>query len=585
MSVNRSLAACFEQIASLMEIKGENAFKVSANRKVARLLEDLDRDISDIAAAGKLTDLDGIGKGTAKRIEQYLQQGTIDDLEAMRAELPQGLTSLLDISGMGPKTVGRVWREAGVIDRATLKEAIDSGALAALPRMGAKTIQNIADSLDFAQRAADRTPLGKAMVLAEMLVDQLSACSGVRKLDWAGSLRRGCETIGDIDLIAVTDDPKGLVEAFTNREDVEKVLAAGETKASVRLAQGVQVDLRIVDAAVHGATLMYFTGSKEHNVKLRERARSMQMRLNEYGLFPDDGDETPPQQRGVEPVAAATEADIYAALDLPMQPPQLRESLDDPTCDPPDLIESSDILSDLHAHTVASDGHLQIDELIDAARARGLKAIAITDHSVSSVQANGLSIDRLLDQIKAVHEARDRHEDMLVLAGSEVDIRTDGTLDYPDDVLAQLDIVVASPHVALKQDATAATERLLAAIEHPLVHIIGHPTGRMIGRRPGLEPDMLALTKAAAATGTALEINANPRRLDLRDAHVRTAVAAGCLIAINTDAHVAEHLDFRRYGVLTARRGRLTSSQCVNCLDHAALQSWLADKRSLGQGH
>lgn len=580
MTANRTLAACFEQIAALLEITGANAFKVNANRKVVRVLEDLDRDIADIAAEGALESLDGVGKGTAARIAEYLDTGAIADLDALHAEIPEGLIGLLDISGLGPKTVGRLWREADVVDRKTLREAIADGRMAAMPRMGAKTIQNITDSLDFAELAAQRTPLGKALPLAELLIEELSSLKGVRRMEYAGSLRRGRETIGDIDLLAVADDPEYLVEAFTSRSDVLKVLAAGDTKASIRLAGGIQVDLRIVPIEVFGAALLYFTGSKEHNVKLRERARSMSLRLNEYGLFPDDGHDEPPQQRNIAPVAAAEEVDIYTALDLPWQPPQLRESADDASNAPPVLIETADIVAELHAHTTASDGHLSIDELIDAARTRGLSVIAVTDHSVSSVQANGLSPQRLRKHIEAVHAARDRHSDMLVLAGSEVDIHADGHLDYDDDLLEALDIVVASPHASLKQRPEIATKRLLAAIEHPLVHIIGHPTGRMLGRRPGLDPDMHALVQAAAANGTALEINANPRRLDLRDAHVRSAVAAGCLIAINTDAHTQQHFEFLRYGVLTARRGRLTKAQCVNCLPPDDLLAWLADTSS-----
>ncbi len=581
MSINRELAAHFDMLASLMEISGANAFKVNANRTVVRVLESLDDDVAQLAAAGTLEKVDGIGKGTATKIRAFIETGSIPELDALQRELPEGLISLLDISGLGPKTIGRLWRDADVVDRASLRTAIEDGRLASLPRMGAKTIANISDSLDFAEQSADRTPIGVAHPLASALVDALGAVPGVQRIMWAGSLRRGCETIGDIDILAVADTPADLIEAFTSRDDVLKVLVAGDTKASVRLDAGMQVDLRVVPDDCWGATCMYFTGSKEHNIELRARAQSMGMRLNEYGLFPDDGDSTPPQDRGIAPVAAATEADIYAALELPLRDPARRESgIDITTADAP-LIQVDDIGAELHAHTTASDGHLSIDELVDAARRRGMHTIAVTDHSVSSVQANGLSVDRLLAHVQAVHDARDRHPDMTLLAGSEVDIHADGTLDYDDDILAQLDIVVASPHASLKQDPAKATARLLAAIAHPLVHIIGHPTGRMIGRRPGLDPDMQALVQAAAACGTALEINANPRRLDLRDRDVRRAVAAGCLIAIDTDAHTDAHFDFLPYGVLTAQRGGLTATRCVNCLPADALLAWLADKASL----
>ncbi|MCH2141781.1 MAG: DNA polymerase/3'-5' exonuclease PolX [Phycisphaerales bacterium] len=577
MTQNQELATRFEELAALMEIVGANTFRVSAIRKVARILEDLDVDITTIAHDTKeLKAIDGIGDGSATKIQQWCERGSFDDLDQLREDVPEGLIDLLSISGLGPKTVGRLWREADVTDRATLKAAIDDGRLANLPRMGAKTIANINEALEFAQQHADRTPLGVAMPLAESLVEQLLQVKGVSSIQYAGSLRRGCETIGDIDLLAVTEHPEALVAAFTDEAHTLKVLARGDTKASIRHALGVQVDLRIVEADAVGGALLYFTGSKEHNVLLRERARSRTTRLNEYGLFPDDGDDTPPQQRGIAPIAAATEDEIYTALELPFHPPELREARDDITNEPADdLIVRADIGSDLHTHTTASDGVLSIEELVDEARRRGYHTLAITDHSPSQPQANGLSIDRLLKHIKAIAQVAANHQDICVLAGTEVDILSDGRLDYPDDVLSQLDLVVASPHAALRQDSNAATERLVRAASHPLVHIIGHPTGRMIGRRPGLEPNMKVVAEAAADHRTALEINANPRRLDLGDKHVRIAIESGAMIAINTDAHTAEHFDFLRYGILTGRRGGLTAPRCINTWANDTLMDWL----------
>lgn len=577
MSRNTELAARFDELAALMEITGANGFRIRAVGKVARILEDLEVDIDSIANDAKaLKAIDGIGDSSVAKIQQWCQTGSFEDLDTLRANIPDGLVDLLSISGLGPKTVGRFWREADVVDRASLQTAIDDGRLATLPRMGAKTIANIADALQFAQQFADRTSIGIAMPLAETLIDQLGRVSGVESIQYAGSLRRGCETIGDIDLLAVASDPKALVAAFIDKAHATKVLASGDTKASIRHTQGMQVDLRIVDAAALGAAMLYFTGSKEHNVQLRERARNLDTRLNEYGLFPDDGQDAPPQQRGISPVAAATEEDIYTHLDLPMHPPELRESRDDiATAPSEDLIELTDIGSDLHTHTIASDGILSIEELVDEARRRGYHTLAITDHSRSQPQANGLSIERLLTHIDAIAAVARNHKDIRVLAGSEVDILSDGTLDYPDDILEQLDLVVASPHAALRQDPPAATARLIAAASHPHVHIIGHPTGRIIGRRPGLEPDMQAVTQAAADHNTALEINANPKRLDLRDRHVRIALDCGALIAIDTDAHTAEHFDFLRYGILTGRRGGLTAKHCINTWSADALAQWL----------
>ncbi len=576
MSEHRTLAAEFEMLAALMEVAGKNAFRVNAVRKVARVLDDFEGDLRAVAAEpGALEALEGIGTSSAAKIRQWCASGTIDELHTLKAEIPAGLVSLLDISGLGPKTVGRLWREAGVTDRATLRDAIDTGRLTDLPRMGAKTIANISDSLAFAEQAAERTSIGRALPLAESLCAELAAMEGVERIAWAGSLRRGCETIGDIDLLATTRNPAQLVESFTTRPGVTKVLAAGETKASIRLDAGIQVDLRVVDAAVFGAALLYFTGSKEHNVQLRHTAQSQGLRLNEYGLFQDDGEDQPPQARGCAPVASATEEDIYEAMGLPWHPPELREARDRLEAPPPDLLHLADIHADLHTHTTASDGHLSIEDMAREAIARGYHTLAITDHSKSSVQAGGLDETRLLRHIQAIREVDASLPDIRLLAGAEVDIHASGRLDYEDDILAQLDIVLAAPHVSLRQSPTDATARLIEAVSHPLVHMLVHPTGRIIGRRPGLEPDMAALVAAAAEHNTALEINANPKRLDLRDRHVRLALEAGVSISINTDAHSAAHFDFMRYGVLTGRRGGLTAARCLNTWSQPDLQAWL----------
>jgi len=407
----------------------------------------------------------------------------------------------------------------------------------------------------------------------------LRQTKGVKKLEYAGSLRRGMETIGDIDLLAVTTDPDALSSAFQSMAMVERVLAGGETKSSVRVIGGIQVDLRILPEDSYGAALLYFTGSKAHNIVLRERAQKKKLTLNEYGLFPDDG-KPRPHERGIKARASKTEASIYKALGLPFIPPELRENSGEfDLTKTPQLIELDDIKAELHAHTVASDGHLTIEQLVQEAKEHGFHTIAVTDHSKSSIQANGLSPERLLKHIEAVREAASRAKGITVLAGAEVDILIDGCLDYDDKLLEQLDIVIASPHASLKQAAAVGTERLLCAIKHPLVHIIGHPTGRMIGRREGLPLDIHKIIDAAVEHNVALEINANPYRLDLRDTHVKAAVQAGALIAIDTDAHGAHDFDMLRYGILTARRGWLTPEGCINTWTNAKLMKWLKKKR------
>ena len=581
MSANRQLADAFERIASILEVTGANAFKINANRKVARVIKDLPEDISGFAGDKKaLTAIDGIGAGSADKILEFLETGKISELDELSSEIPDGLVDLLDVPGLGPKTVRRLWQEVDVTSIDGLKKAITDGTLESMPRMGAKTIANIADSLEFMAQSGDRLGIGISLPIAESLLEDLSDVPGVTRIEYAGSLRRGRETTGDIDLLAVTSDPEALATRFTSLPGVSKVLAQGETKCSIRLERGVQIDLRMVAEEVFGAALMYFTGSKEHNVVLREKAIKSGFRLNEYGLFEDDGEKTPPQSRGISPTAAATEADIYSALGLPVHPPELREQRDDVTQDPPPLVHRDLIRAELHAHTTESDGLMRLEELVEQARIRGYHTIAVTDHSKSSVQANGLSEDRLRRHIDAVHELDENSKDIKILAGSEVDILSDGRLDYDDDLLAELDIVVASPHVALRQAPDKATSRLLSAIRHPLVHVLGHPTGRIINKREGLSPDMPRLIEAAVECRTALEINANPLRLDLRDTHVRVATEAGCLIAINTDAHQPEDFDLLRYGLLTARRGRVGPDLCVNTWTADELQAWLTSKRS-----
>ncbi|MDP7008737.1 MAG: DNA polymerase/3'-5' exonuclease PolX [Phycisphaerales bacterium] len=566
MSTNSTLAALFHQFATILEISGANAFRINAHTKVARVLEDL---VDDISTIDDPASLQGIGKGSASKIEEFLETGEIHELTELLESIPSGLLDVMKVQGLGPKTVRRLWQEADVTDLQSLKEAITEGRLVSLPRMGKKTIANIADSLEFLETSSIRTRLGVAMPIAEEIVDTLSKLDGILQIQFVGSLRRGKETIGDIDILASTTNPTLLTTTFCSLKGITKILVQGETKCSVRLDCGMQVDLRVVEEDVFGATLMYFTGSKEHNVLLREHAKKQGKRLNEYGLF----------DQNEACLASKTESDIYQNLGYPYIPPEVREGKSECLLQTtPNLIEHSDIQSDLHCHTLASDGHLSIVDLAREARHRGFHTVAVTDHSKSSVQANGLSQDRLLKHIREIQAANEEIDGITILAGSEVDIHIDGTLDYADDMLEQLDIVVASPHASLKQDPSKATARLLAAIEHPLVHIIGHPTGRVLGKRPGLELDMSVLFAAAAETQTALEINANSWRLDLRDTHVQGAIEAGVMISINTDAHSAEDFDQLRYGILTARRGWVTPDKCINCFSPSQLKTWLARK-------
>ena len=582
MPANADLSRIFEQMSKILELTGANPFRVNAHGKVARILADLTVDVSQLADdPAKLTAIDGIGEASAKKIVEYLKTGRVKERDELLKEIPKGLLEVMEIPGLGPKTVKLMWERAGVTDVETLKAKLNTGELAQLPRMGTKTVQNIKESIEFIALSGKRIRLGEALPVARQIVERLRGVKGTKQVECAGSLRRGKETIGDIDILASTTNPEAISRVFRSMAGVVKVLAAGETKSSVRLDTGIQVDLRVIDEKSFGAALMYFTGSKQHNVLMRERAVKKDLRLNEYGLFAGAGRESGARQsRGARPVAARTEQEVFAALALPWVPPEIREDRGEfELTSTPNLIDLSDIKAELHAHTVASDGKMTIDQLAMEAKARGFHTVAVTDHSRSSIQANGLSPKRLREHIDAVREANERIKGITILAGSEVDIHADGRLDYDDELLAELDVVIASPHSALRQDAKAATRRLVAAISHPLVHVLGHPTGRLINKREGLHPDINALIQAALEHDTALEINANYQRLDLRDVHVKAAVDAGALIAINTDAHTPDHFDFLRFGILTARRGWLTPKQCINAWTKQKLHTWLHAKR------
>lgn len=586
---NEALAEVFHQIAQMLEVTGADRFRVIAHDRAARLIESHPDDLAAIArekGAKPLTAIDGIGPKIADKIIEFARTGRIGEHAELLAAVPPGLLTLFSIPGLGPKTIRAMWQEKNVTSLDDLKRILDDGSIMDLPRMGEKTVANIREAITFSERSAERIPLGIALPIAESIVARMTPVKGVTRAAYAGSLRRGRETIGDLDILVETADAAAARDAFTSMPQVTKVLAAGDAKCSVRLEvdqRHLQADLRIVPIGSWGAALMYFTGSKEHNVRLRERALRLGLTLNEYGLYHEDPkDKTPPHQRGAKPVAGLDERSIFKALEVPEVAPELREERDIDEPPPEDLLELSDIRAELHAHTTASDGRMSIDELAERAKARGFHTIAVTDHSQSSALAGGLKPDALRRHIEAVHEARSRVKGITILAGSEVDIRADGALDYDDDLLAALDIVVASPHASLKQDAKAATERLLRAVRHPLVHILGHPTGRIINRREGFHPDVAKVAAAAAEHRTALEINANWLRLDLRDAHVRAALAAGkgaTLIAIDCDVHRPEDFDNLRFGVLTARRASLTTDRCVNTWAASRLHAWLKSKR------
>ncbi len=571
---NADVARVFNEIADLLEIQGADSFRISSYRRVARTIEDLAVDIHDVAARGDLTRLAGVGKTSAQKIQELLDSGELTLRRELGAAVPETLLELRAVPGLGPRKIALFWRECGVQSLADLKAALADGRLGCLKGIKDKTLEQIRTGIEFLERSGGRVRIGVAAAIARAVREALLQVPGVQRVEIAGSLRRGRETIGDLDLLCATSNPAGAGTAFRTLPGVQQVLGAGDTKSSIvfeyRPRRTIQIDLRVVPAASFGAAWQYFTGSKDHNVRLRELAVRRGWSLNEYGLT-----------EGQRVIAAEREEDIYAALGLPCFPPELREDRGEFELTAlPDLLAQNDIRGDLHAHTVDSDGVHQVEELAQACRARGYEYLAITDHSRSSTIANGLTAQRLLGQVKRLRHTQAGLAGFTLLAGSEVDVHTDGTLDFPDDVLAQLDFVVASLHVGMGRDIEANTRRTLAAIRNPYVNVIAHPTGRLLNKRDAMPLDLEAICREAARTGTALEINASTYRLDLKDQHARLARDMGVTICISTDAHAIDQLDEIAFGVLTARRAGLRAADVLNTRSVADVQAFVRAKRA-----
>jgi DNA polymerase (family 10) len=596
MSLNADLSSIFQKMAAVLEIRGEPVFKAIAFSKVARLLDDNTLDLRHLVQTNALESVEGIGKSSRKIIEEYVRTGRSDDVDSLLASVPAGLIELLDVPGLGPKTIALLWRERGVEGKAQLQAAIEQGQLEGLKRIGPKKIEQIKQGLVLREQAGQRFGIGHAIPIAEAMLDAVCSMTGVERAVLAGSLRRMKETIGDVDILAQLapgTDPSSVTDAFSRLPEVAAVLGAGPTKSSVRTTAGLQVDLRIVPAAHFGAALQYFTGSKEHNVKLRGIAQSKGLTLNEWGLWKQaDWDAvkesviqnaSPDAKPARDAVAGADEAGVYAALGLAFVEPELREDRGEielaQSNSLPKLIERSDIRGELHCHSTASDGEASVEQMVDAARAIGHAYLVITDHSQSQAIARGLTVERLLKHIEHVRAVASKLKGFDLLIGSEVDILADGSLDYGDDVLRELDFVVASPHTALRQDATKATERLLRAIDNKYVNVIGHPTGRLINQRTGLDFEWTKVFEAAHASGTAMEINAAYPRLDLSDLTARAAIRAGVMLTIDTDAHNTASLDGLDLGLAVARRAGATRDNVLNTQPIETVRAWVKAKR------
>ena len=553
---NLEIASIFGNMADLLEIKGANPFRVRAYRNARSSLEVLTDNVEEIAKRDALKDISGIGKDLAAKIVEYIQTRRIRAFEDLKRELPIGLVSIVTIPTIGPKTARAIFDHTGVSSVEDLEKLALSEELLTVPGIKKKTLENIVSGIGLYKRRKGLFLLGRSLPLAKDICEILSPLT--EQVAYAGSLRRMRETVHDIDILAAAPNPQKIMREFTGLPMVERVLVSGETKTSVLIADDLQVDLRVVDLDSWGAALAYFTGSKEHNIRLRERALKRGLKLNEYGLY-DSADTA---------VAAHEEADIYEALDLPWIPPVLREDRGEIEAalegSLPELVSSEDIQGDLHMHTTWSDGALSTAAMVEAARGQGYSYVAITDHSKSLGVAGGLSNEDLLRHVQEIHELDRKLPDFRVLTGTEVDIRADGTLDYPDEILAQLDFVVASVHSGFRQDIETMTQRVVRAIRNPHVRVIGHPTGRLIGDRDSFELDFDAVMVEAARAGTCLEVNAHYYRLDLNDVLCRKARESGVRVIISTDSHNAENLQNLPYGVATAQRGWLGPGDVLN---------------------
>jgi DNA polymerase (family 10) len=563
---NSKLADTFEELAELLEFRGENPFRVRAYRNGAKAIRELDESVTSILndPERSLADLPGIGSTLEEKSRTLIGTGSLPQLEELRKQVPESVIAMTRIPGLGAKKAAALHTELGVESLDDLRKACESGKVRKLKGFGAKTEALILAGLQIAQAANERVYWSTADQLVASITAHMKACATIKRMEWAGSYRRGRETIGDLDLLVVAEDRELAMDHFEAYPERTQTIARGEQKKiSIRVGKAFQVDMRLVDDGEFGAALQYFTGSKEHNVHVRRIASAKGLKINEYGVFRESDNAK---------IGGATEEEVYAAVGLPWIAPELREDRNEFALAErdalPDLITESMMRGDLHMHTSATDGTATIREMADAAIFRGLTYIAITDHSKRVSMANGLDADRLRQQWKMIDELRDEYAGRLViLKGIECDILEQGGMDLPDDCLAEADWVLASVHYGQRQPRDQITERILGAIANPHVDCIAHPTGRLINRREPYDVDLETVMKAAAANGTLLELNANPARLDLNDIHLATAKKLGIKFVINTDAHSTEGLCVMRYGMMQARRGGLTASDVVNTLD------------------
>ena len=564
---HKELADLFEKMADILEFKSENPFKISAYRKASRILRDLTQDIEEISKKGELKNIPGIGEGMAQKIEEYLKTGKVSKYEEVKKGVSDQLIAMMDIPGMGPKTLALLHKERRIESLSQLEKAVEDGSLIGIPGMGEKKVENIRRGIQLLKQSKGRMNLGMAFPVAKRIVETLREKTGSKKIEWAGSLRRMKENIGDIDILATGKDLKKIVHAFTQLPEVKEVLASGETKASVIVEGGFQIDLRAVEEGSYGAALQYFTGSKGHNIHLRGIAKARGIRINEYGVF-----------KGEKKIGGKEEKDVYKALGMVWIEPELREDRGEIEAaqkkNLPKLVLESEIKGDFHVHSNWSDGSSSIEEVARAAQKKGYQYIAICDHSKSLKIAHGLDETRLTKQMEEIDRINEKLKNFRILKGTEVDILSDGRLDLSEKVLERLDIVIAAIHSGFKQGREKMTKRIIRAIENPFVNIIAHPSGRLLGARDPYEVDIDEVMEAAKKYGKALEINAYFERLDLDDIHCLKAKEMSIRVAIGTDTHHLEQMWMMSLGVAVARRGWLETKDVLNTLSLKEILKW-----------
>lgn len=572
--INQEIAHIFNEIADLLEFKGDNPFRIRAYRKAALNIESLPKKIEDLSKE-EILKIPGIGADLSEKIQEYISTGEVQTLKELKTALPEGLLNIMKVPGIGPKTAKLLFEKLNITDIDQLERLAVGHKLSSLPGIKEKTEENILKGIASLKRGRERLPLGKVLPIANEIVNFLQNNAHVDRISLAGSLRRCKDTVKDIDILAASKDPVGAMQIFTTMPNVKDVLSKGSTRSSIVIKEGIQVDFRIVERESYGSALAYLTGSKNHNIRLREMAVKKGLKINEYGIFSDADNRK---------LGGAEEDDIYKILGLPYIEPELREDTGEIEAALegrlPKLITQQDIRGDLHLHSRWSDGSHTIEELVEAAKNRGYSYIAITDHSKGLGVAKGLTEARLLEQMKEVKELNKKFKNFRLLQGIEVDIKSDGSLDFDDDILKMLDVVVASIHSGFKQSSEQITSRLISAIKNPYVSIIAHPTGRLLGERDAYDVDIEAVIKAAKETKTALEINAYPSRLDLNDMHAKMAKELSVPLIISTDSHIITQMDYIYYGVSVARRGWLEKDDVLNTLSAEELLKKLRNKRA-----